>query len=147
MREIVVDASIALAWCFPDEKSEYADAVLVALEGQQILVPSVWPLEITNAIVVGRRRNRIDSLQTQRFVELLEGLKIRESVLPLTWCTSNVLPLAQEYGLSAYDASYLAVAIRHNTPLATLDTILSKAARKIGIEVLSEKQIHKRKQS
>ena len=30
---VVVDASVALAWCFPDEASEYADGVVVALEG------------------------------------------------------------------------------------------------------------------
>jgi predicted nucleic acid-binding protein len=139
LREVVVDASIALAWCFPDETSKYADAVIVALEGRQILVPSVCPLEITNALLIGRRRNRINPLQTQRFIELLEGLAIRESLSPLTWCTSSVLPLAQEYGLSAYDAAYLAVAIRHSIPLATLDIGLSKAARKVGVEILLEK--------
>jgi predicted nucleic acid-binding protein len=135
LKEVVVDASVALAWCFPDETSEYADAVLVALEGQQVLVPSVWSLEITNAITVAQRRNRINSTQSQRFIELLEGLTIREAVLSLTWSVSNVLPLAQKYDLSAYDASYLAIAIRHSVPLATLDAGLTKAATKAGIEI------------
>jgi hypothetical protein len=31
LSDVVVDASTALAWCFPDETSEYADRVLVAL--------------------------------------------------------------------------------------------------------------------
>lgn len=145
MKEVVVDASVALAWCFPDEISEYADAVLVALEGKQVLVPTVWPLEIINAIVVAQRCNRINLLETKRFIELLEGLTIREAVLPLAWSTSNVLPMAQEYDLSAYDASYLAVAIRHSAPLATLDNRLSKAARKAGIEILLGTDSHKRK--
>ncbi len=35
-----MDASTAIAWCFPDEASEYADGVLVSLEGHTILVPS-----------------------------------------------------------------------------------------------------------
>ena len=48
---MVVDASVALAWCFPDEASNYADGVLVALEGRAILVPAVWGLEIANAVL------------------------------------------------------------------------------------------------
>jgi len=34
LSSVVVDASIALAWRFPDESSEYADGVLVSLEGK-----------------------------------------------------------------------------------------------------------------
>jgi hypothetical protein len=42
LSELVVDACVALAWCFPDEASAYADGVLVALKGQTIVVPAVW---------------------------------------------------------------------------------------------------------
>ena len=133
---MVVDASVALAWCFPDEASDYADAVLVALEGRRILVPAVWPLEITNALVVAERRKRVSPPEVRRFVELLEGLTIHEDSLPVAGSVSNILPLAREYGLSAYDTSYLEVAIRHGVPLATLDTGLAKASRKAGVELL-----------
>lgn len=137
MTGVVVDASVALAWCFPDEASEYADAVLVALEGRRILVPAVWPLEITNAVIVAERRKRISSSEIRRFIELLEGLTIHEEMLPVAESVSNILPLAREYGLSAYDTSYLEVAIRHGAPLATLDTGLAKASRKAGVELLA----------
>jgi predicted nucleic acid-binding protein len=133
---IVVDASVALAWCFPDEASDYADDVLVALEGQPVLVPAVWPLEVANALLVGQRRKRITQPEVRRFVELLEGLTIHQNSLPVAGSVSNILPLAREYGLSAYDASYLEVAIRWNAPLATLDSELDKAGRKVGVEVL-----------
>jgi predicted nucleic acid-binding protein len=43
--------------------------------------------------------------------------------------------IAREYGLSAYDAAYLDVAVRHGVPLATLDSALQKAGRKAGIEI------------
>jgi predicted nucleic acid-binding protein len=49
---------------------------------------------------------------------------------------SNILPLAREYGLSAYDASYLEVAIPHGAPLVTLDSGLEKARRNAGVEIL-----------
>jgi hypothetical protein len=51
---------IALAWCFPDETSEYADRVLVALEDHTILVSAVWCLELANAILVGERKKRLN---------------------------------------------------------------------------------------
>ena len=70
---IVVDASVALAWCFPDEASEYADRILVALEGHSILVPALWPVEITNAVLVAERRKRIKQAEIRHFIELLDG--------------------------------------------------------------------------
>ena len=147
MNDVVVDASIALAWCFPDEKSDYAEAVLIALEGKQILVPAVWSLEITNAIIVAQKRKRINPKETQRFIELLEGLTIREAVLAIAWSANNILPLAQEYNLSAYDAAYLSIAIRHDAPLATLDNGLTSAALKAGIEIFSGTESSKRKRT
>ena len=59
MKSVVVDASVALAWCFPDESSDYADRVLVALEGHELVVPAIWALEITNALLVGERSKRL----------------------------------------------------------------------------------------
>jgi predicted nucleic acid-binding protein len=132
---IVIDASVALAWCFPDEVSDYADAVLAALEDQTVLVPAIWSVEITNALLVGGRRKRIRQPEVRRFVELLKGLSIVEDGQPFTETVSNVLPLAREYDLSAYDAAYLDVAVRHGAPLAILDAGLQKAARSAGIRI------------
>jgi predicted nucleic acid-binding protein len=128
-----VDASVALAWCFPDESSGYADRVLVALNGQTIVVPAVWSLEITNALLVGERRKRLRQPEILRFVTLLEGLSIFQDGQAVSDNVSNVLPLARVYDLSAYDAAYLELAIRHNAPLATLDRKLQKASNKAGI--------------
>ena len=50
----------------------------------------------------------------------------------------NVLPIAREFGLSAYDAAYLELAARRGAALATLDGKLEKAARRAGVEVFSE---------
>jgi len=132
----VIDASIALAWCFPDEASAYADAVLAKVEGRVILVPAVWPLEITNALAVAVRRKRIGTAEVIRFTELLEGLAVEQDAISVSAGVNHVLPLAREYNLSAYDAAYLEVAIRHGAPLATLDGGLERAARKAGVERL-----------
>ena len=135
MTGIVVDASVALAWCFPDEASEYADGVLVALEGRTVIVPAVWALEISNAMLVAERRKRVKQQDVRRFVELLGGLTIIEHSQTVADTVSHVLPLARAYNLSAYDAAYLAVAVRHGAPLATLDRALQKAGRSAGLKI------------
>ena len=137
MTGIVIDASVALAWCFPDEASDYADDILVALEGHPILVPTLWPIEITNALLVAERRKRIKQSAIRQFVELLNGLTVVMTSQSVTESVSNILPLAREYSLSAYDAAYLDVALRHGAPLATLDNNLQKAGRQAGIEIFS----------
>ncbi len=133
----MIDASVALAWCLPDEASEYADRVLVALKGQMIVVPAIWSLEVTNAMLVAERRKRLKEPEMLRFVALLEGLSILEDHQTVGESVGNGLPLARDYGLSAYDAAYLELAIRHNARLATLDRGLQKAARRAGIEIVS----------
>ena len=135
MTGIVVDASVALAWCFPDEASAYADGVLVALEGRTVIVPAVWALEISNAMLVAERRKRVKQQDVRRCVELLGGLTIIEHSQTVADTVSHVLPLARAHHLSAYDAAYLDVAIRQAAPLATLDSGLRKAGRSAGVTI------------
>jgi len=136
---VVIDASTALAWCFPDERSDYADAVLVALDGKTILVPAVWSLEIANAVLVGERKKRLRQPEILRFTTLLQNLSVIEDVRPVGGHVANVLPLARQYSLSAYDAAYLELSIRHSAPLATLDEKLEKAARQARVKIFSGK--------
>lgn len=138
MSGVVIDASVALAWCFPDEASNYADEVLVALEGNAVLVPTLWPIEITNALLVAERRDRVKQSEIRRFVELLSGLTVIMASQTVAQSVGGILPLAREHGLSAYDAAYLEVALRHGAPLATLDKNLETSGRKAGVEIFGK---------
>ena len=42
---LVIDSSIAIAWCFPDEQDEYSRSVLDALSSERAIVPDLWHLE------------------------------------------------------------------------------------------------------
>ena len=137
MTEVVVDASTALAWCFPDETSGYADSVLVALEGTTMLVPSIWGLEVANALSVGERSKRLRQLEIGQFLALLSNLRISQDLQPVGEYVGDILPITRDYGLSAYDASYLELALRHSAPQATLDLKLKKAAKRAGARILS----------
>lgn len=126
MTAFVLDASVALAWLFDDELSARADAALVQLEDFGARVPSLWPLEVRNGLIAAERRGRIGSHQVEEGLEFLDGLPIhvaRDSDL------DSVVSLARTHHLSCYDAVYLALAVRHHSPLATLDAGLARAAR------------------
>ena len=137
MTSVVIDASVALAWCFPDESSDYADAVLVELEGKTILVPAVWSLEVGNAMVIGERRKRISTEDIERFVQLVRSLPIQQDVTPTTELFDGVLSVAREHNLTAYDAAYLELAIRRKVPLATLDKKLREASKLRELEIFA----------
>ena len=134
---MVVDASVALAWCFPDEASDYADSVLLAAQGEKLYVPAIWPIEVANALRVGERRQRIRPPEIRRFADLLAGLEIAEDLQRLPLAVSQILPLAREHNISAYDAAYLELAFRRNAKLATLDDALRKAARLKGVPIVT----------
>jgi len=125
----VVDASVSLAWGLEDESNEYTDAVLDALENGKALVPCIWLLEVSNALLVAERRGRVTQAMVAGFLEYLRSLPIVVGIF------GEVLLLAREQGLSVYDAAYLDLALRRGLPLATQDQVLREAARRMGVEL------------
>jgi hypothetical protein len=73
---LAVDASVAMSWCFPDEADRYAYAVLDALPDSTAMAPSLWPVELANALAMGERRKRITRSDTTRFLILIAALPI-----------------------------------------------------------------------
>lgn len=133
---LVLDASVAVAWCFADQAAGYAEAVLQRLNGQAAVVPAIWTLEVTNALLVSERKRRLRPADSARFLALLRTLPIVvEAELSLREM-GDVLALAREHGLSAYDAVYLHVAMARGLPLATLDEILKRAAVTCGVSLV-----------
>ncbi len=58
---VVIDSSVTLAWFFADERSAAADAVLDQVTESGTVVPSLWGLEVANALQMAVRRKRIDA--------------------------------------------------------------------------------------
>lgn len=132
----VLDCSTTMAWCFQDEKSADADRVLDRLNDSDALVPALWPLEVANVLLVAQRKKRIDRAESERFLSRLCALPIRTDVETSARAWTDILPLAARLSIFSYDAAYLELAIRHDVPLATLDTGLRKCAIEAGVEVL-----------
>ncbi len=133
---IVLDASVALAWCFEDELSGAADAVADRLVSEPAMVPAVWPLEVANAIVAAERRGRLTERDAAEVLELLVVLPVEIEATSSRQAFGAIAAVAREHGLSAYDAAYLELAARLRAPLATFDQRLRAAARSAGIELL-----------
>jgi len=132
---LVLDASVALAWAFEDETTPYTEAVLETLSQGKAMVPSVWPLEIGNAMVVAERRGRLKEADTVRFLALLRQLPIAVECESVERVFSDVVRLAREQRISVYDASYLDLAMRLGVPLATQDEELQRAAARCGVNI------------
>lgn len=127
----VLDSSMALSWCFPDEQPSNSDRLLVTMaSGARAVVPALWYLEIVNALVMGERRKRLKPSETTIALELLSRLPIDLDDRSGSHNASAILALARKYHLTAYDAAYLELAMRLRLPLATLDEKLQKAGRK-----------------
>jgi len=134
----VIDASATLPWRFEDEATPWTEALLSRLEaGEEVRVPAHWPLEILNALLMAKRRNRVTDDQIREFIDDLAALSIRvepgHSVSE--WLT--ILSLAERHRLTTYDAAYLNLAQHLGLPLATLDGDLRKAAIAAHIQLES----------
>lgn len=134
MSQLVLDASVAMTWCYPDESSDLAYRVLDALEHIRAIVPSLWAVEIANALVVGERRQRLTDADRARFLELLKGLPIETDSQTAIRAMHESMQLALLYGLSVYDATYLELSMREGLMLATLDDKLRNAAIAAGVK-------------
>ena len=137
MEGLVLDASIAMTWCYPDEHSDFAYSVLDTLEHRPAMVPALWAMEVANALAVGESRRRLTSSDIARFFELLQGLPIETDTQTASRALTDTLQLARTHGLSAYDAAYLELAMREGWTLATLDRQLKRAAKAVGVKVFA----------
>ena len=129
----VLDASVTLAWAFEDEGGEYAREVLARLEREEACTTALWPLEISNGLLVAERRGRIEPADSARFARLLLSLPIVVEPVDRRRVFEQTRTLARRWNLSAYDAHYLELAIRFGIPLATLDEGLRQAAENEGV--------------
>lgn len=130
----VLDSSVALSWCFEDEVTEATLRIRERLSTERAVVPSLWLLEVAHVLLLGARRGRLTAEAAAEFADLLLGLPI--DVVEPERDIADLMQLAAEHRLTAYDAAYLQVAAARRLPLATLDATLAGAARSAGVALL-----------
>ena len=138
IKRIVLDASVAVAWCFEDEKTGFTERVLDLLAaGTEVLTPAIWPFEVANALLVAERRKRITLAQVTALLQRIAGLRISVDPIHPGAAFNQILSLARQSGLSEYDAAYVELALREALPLATLDHKLRRVATGVGITLVA----------
>lgn len=131
----VLDNSVVSGWYLGDQANAYSQKIAQRLLEDRAIVPVVWELELANVLRTACRRQRLDAATAQEILVRISELPIevdRRAVQP-----SEVLALSLRFDLSAYDASYLALALRLQVPIATLDAALRDAALVSGVGLAS----------
>ena len=132
----VLDSSVALALLLPDEQSAAADSLASRFLEGSVAVPTIWPLEVRNALLAALRSRRITAEEFQERLDVLSLLPVEIAPPADNAELKRTVALARRHDLSIYDASYVDLAKQRSLPLATLDAKLRKACSAQRIAVL-----------
>jgi predicted nucleic acid-binding protein len=132
----VLDSSVALSWCFEDERTPATAALLDQVAESGAVAPLLWPLEVLNGLTMAERRGRLDPKRRQRLGDFLRQLPVKLDLETANQAWTLTIQLAVQFRLTVYDASYLELAQRLGLPLATRDEELHAAGRVLGVSVL-----------
>ena len=133
---IVLDASLAAAWLLHEADAVPTSALVGFLATEPIMVPAHWPGEIGNALRRAVRTKRIATAEIEPIVRRLTLLSISVAQPLAISDIGHLARFALDHGLSTYDASYVRLAEMQRATLATLDSAMKTAARKVGVATL-----------
>jgi len=96
-------------------------------------VPALWHIEVLNGIVTAQRRRVLSLSKALDFLSRLDRLPIETDAASVSERKPQIFALAREYGLTAYDATYLDLALSQGAALFTFDGKLMRAQTKAGV--------------
>ncbi len=134
----VIDSSLALSWCFPDEFNEAARAAYQLAEHSSLIVPPLWHIEIGNVLGTALRKGRIDLHLLNRALGILRRLRIETAHVSTSDDISLILHFMRANELTAYDSLYVELAKQLHLPLGTLDRQMARSFRAAGISLVAE---------
>jgi predicted nucleic acid-binding protein len=139
VKRFVLDASVALSWFIDPSVAPLAARIQrFLLQGDRAIVPHLWRPEVANGFVTAQKRGILTAVRSaQAFAEL--DLLLAQAIENASHDLSiqRVVTTAQNFGLTAYDATYLETARVEQLPLATLNRRLAAAAGPAGVSLIS----------
>jgi len=132
----VLDCSIAAAWYLIDEATAETDKLLMRTRLEPVVVPQLWHIELGNVLLQAERRKRVTAAQVTAALDEAALLPIETDNYMTSFAWKETLTLARAEKLTAYDATYLELAMRKGAALATRDETLREAAKRNGVAVL-----------
>ena len=139
---IVLDNSINTRLLWPDSESpdsnQYAlDVIGQAAGGTMFHVPTIWHYEVANVAATLVRKGQVSLASVARYFEQIALLPIVTDTASHVNATQATFALSTQFGLSAYDAAYLELALRLGGTLATNDKRLRGAAQRAGASLFA----------
>jgi predicted nucleic acid-binding protein len=115
---LVVDASVALKWFVDEISTEKALKIRDHLKEEVIpIVPSLFFYEIANVL---RYKPEFGSNDVKNIIQTLIDFQFR--IEPFEQKLANLtIDLAYQYGITIYDASYIAIGKRSQVDFITAD--------------------------
>lgn len=133
MVAFVVDNSVVVAWLYEGQANAYTERVLESSGTSTLHTSFIWPAEFANAATVMVKRGILTDELGTAMIQMTDTLGLLVDRTPVD--LRALYQVSRRFGLSAYDASYLELAMRLNIPLATRDTALIKASQTLGLFV------------
>ncbi|MGH7738385.1 MAG: type II toxin-antitoxin system VapC family toxin [Candidatus Tyrphobacter sp.] len=122
---IVIDASVALAWTLQEPENAEAFAALEYIADRGAYVPGNFHADVIHGLLQAQKHKRLTDADVAEAISNITALSlVVEPPDPHV-----VAATARTHGLTGYDASYLALALRIHLPLATVDAHLAAAAK------------------
>lgn len=116
---LVVDASAIAAVVFGEPDGP---TVAAHVEGESLVAPSLLDYELANIAWKKLRRHPERTTEILASTSRVDGLRITRVPVPV----ADIVALAMETGLTAYDAAYLWLAQSKDAELVTLDNQLAR---------------------
>ena len=133
----IADSSVGVAWAVHSQASAATDELLDRVAaGTPLVVPTLWPFEVANSLLVLLRRKKLLAAERDRAIAALARLPLVVDDDGPRLALGRISELAAEHGLSVYDATYLELAVRRKLPLASRDQALCKAAQGCRVKLL-----------
>jgi predicted nucleic acid-binding protein len=135
--EFIVDASVGIAWVYQSQATPETDHLLNQVAaGATVVVPGLWFFEMSNILLIAQRRHRLTVGQRKAAMEKLTAMQLTVDEEGTRNAFGKTSELAEKYGLTIYDATYLELALRRSLPLASRDEALRNAAKQCGLKAL-----------
>jgi predicted nucleic acid-binding protein len=127
--KIVIDTSVVIA-VLTNEK--HKQRLIELTNGADLVAPPSLHWEIGNALSAMLKKKRITLEQTYGALAAYDGIAIRFFEVNL----AETLSLCLKANLFAYDAYFIACALRLKAPLLSLDKVLLSAAQESGVSII-----------
>ncbi len=135
---LVVDASAFASWAFPDEGGDRVSQALIRVMTQEESATSSGLFQIECLHAAGRalRRGRFTPAAHQHVLRLLSRLPV--SLAPVRVAPLEYSAWCDALGLTAYDGTYLNLALELKAPLVTMDQALHRACVALDHPVITD---------